>query len=436
MEFKIEKYYKDEFTTLLTKTCKKFKVNFTVEFSDEQVIGTRMVVDNRGMAEMGNMGHFMTFGSNTKTQDIIGYVATVDVPELSKMEETGFLYLGCIKDNDLLSVHPTGYATEKGFELSSLTDEISSFPCAECGKKIQRKIIHVFESPEGEIAVYGSGCSVKKFGINFTSVMDKFFNAVSVLEDAYYGDDEYFGGGSFGSYTHYAPFFSFICFYNIYKFGYVSGSKAWNEGGISTKDSVLHDILMLDSNDDSFETKALKAATKEFADTTKLVWEEFKAWIPTFQATLKEDDFGFNMNQVCEMMLEGGVADRMAGYAVYVVFRYWQDALAPKEPKVEYNTDYTGIEVGSKLKDLGPLTVKIIGVFTKETDWGVTNIYTFLDVNTNRKFKWFSTSCDLNEDLTYEIWSGTVKSFQDDAKYGKAIILTRCKVRIPEEVEA
>lgn len=430
MDFKIEKYYKDDFSALLAKTCKKFKVDYTVSFSDEQVIGTKHIIDNRQSDDF--YGGFASFGNKEKTEDIIGYIATVEVPELNKMEETGFLYLGCIKDEDVLSVHPTGYAEEKGFELSSLKDEISTFPCVECGRKIERKIIHVFESPEGDIAVYGSGCAVKKFGINFTAVMDKFFNAISVIEESYYGDDDYFSGGSDRSYTHYAPFFAFICFYNIYKFGYVSGSKAWNEGGVSTKDATLEDILMIDSVDESVEGKALRAALKVFTEETKLKWEEMVAWIPTFQATLKDDDFGFNMNQVCEMMLNNGVSDRMAGYATYVVFRYWQDALAPKEPKVEFNTDYTGIEVGSKLKDLGPITVKIIGVFTRETDWGVTNIYTLLDVNTNIKYKWFSTSVELNEEVVYEIYSGTVKSFQDDAKYGKAIILTRCRVRVAE----
>ena len=311
MEFKIEKYAKKDFVELLAKTCNKFKVDYTVEFSEEIVIGTRQVIDNRREDFYGGF----TLGSKTKTYDIMGFVATVEVPELNRMEETGFLYLGCVKDDEVVSVHPTGYATDKGFQLTSLKEEIESFPCAECGKKIARKIIHVFESPEGEIAVYGSGCSVKKFGINFTSVMDKFFNAISVLESAYDGDDDYFSGGSGASYLL-GSSFALFAFHNIYKYGYVSGSKAWSEGGCSTKAATLDDMTMIENDKDtSQERKDLIKNIKDFTDTTKLHWEEFVAWIPSFQETLNDDDFGFNMNQVCEMFKSNGVSYRMAGYA-------------------------------------------------------------------------------------------------------------------------
>ena len=433
MDFKIEKGYKVNFLELLKSTCKKFKVDYIVSFSDEQVIGKKQTIDNRGQYEMAGMGHFMTFGSNVKTTDIIGFIATVEIPELAQMEETGFLYLGCIKSDDIITVHPSGYASTKGFQLTSLKEEIQSFPCAECGKKIARKIIHVFESPEGEVAVYGSGCAVKKFGINFSAVMDKFFNAISVLEDSYYGDDEYFGSGSFGGGVHYAPFFALICFYNIYNRGYISGSKAWNEGGMSTKDMTLTDILMIDSNDISAEKKALVDATNKFADESKLKWEEFVAWIPDFKKTLNDDDFGFNMTSVCDQMVEGGISDRMAGYGCYVIFRYWQDALAPKAPTIEWNEDYSGLSIGDKLKDLGPITAKVTNLFVRETQWGTTTIYTFRDINTNIKYKWFSTSGSLDEDQIQEIWSGTIKHFENDAKYGKAVVLTRCKVRVKED---
>jgi len=424
MEFKVEKSYKADFEKLLASTCKKFKVEYTLTWSEEMVIGSRRVIEEQ--ANFFPMNSFMPNHSERRF-DIIGFVATVEVPEIAKMEETGFKYLGCIKNDELVTVHPTAYAQEKEFQLTSMKAEIETFPCAECGKKIVRKIIHVFESPEGEIAVYGSGCAVKKFGIDFSRVMDKFYETITIIEESY-GDDDYFGGGSYGPNLFDGSEFSFIAFYNIYKYGYISGTKAYNEDYRSTKDSVVDDIYYIHNNKiDTVEKKSFIKELNTFGETSKLKWDEFIAWIPSFKNTLSDDDFGFNMTAVCDMFSNNAVAPRMAGYAVYVVFRYWQDALAPKEPKIEFNTDYSHLKVGDKVKKFGPLTVEIIGLFTRESQYGTTFIYTFREVNTNIKYKWFATNVELDDSKRHEIWSGTIKEFQDDAKYGKAVILTRCR---------
>jgi len=81
---------------------------------------------------------------------------------------------------------------------------------------------------------------------------------------------------------------------------------------------------------------------------------------------------------------------------------------------------------------MGVLVVDIVGQNTISTDYGYTTIYTFREVNTNIKYKWFSSNGELNADERYEIYTGSIKSFQKDPKFGDAIILTRCKARLPE----
>lgn len=431
MDFTIEKQYKEAFIALLKSTCKKFKVEYTVDFSDEFVLRSEKIAHGDYIEESG-YGDFVSFKQDFEIREVKGYIATVTLPDLAveRMKDTGYAYLGCIKNSEAVTVHPTSYAKEKGFSLSSLKEEIATFPCAECGRKVTRVIIHVFEGPEGDIAVYGSGCAVKKFGIDFTSVMDRFEKVYNDISAAWGEDGFSYGSNGSSNNYYYAPFFAFMCFFHIFKNGYMSGSKAWDLGAESTKEQTCQAIYLLnDSKGSAYEKKKLAVETKQFAEDCKLVWDEFVAWIPEFKETLNDDDFGFNMSAACDQMIDKTVSQRMAGFAAYLVFRYWEDRLSPKEPEIEWNEDYSNMNVGDKIKDFGPLVVEVVGLFAKETQWGTTRIYTLRDINTDIKYKWFSSSKVLDEDETQEIYSGSIKSFQDDPKFGKAVILTRCRVR-------
>jgi len=448
MEFKVEKYYKENFSELLESTCKKFKVDYTLTWSEEQIIGHKEIVRDYGYNDAFDTTTFMSFGVPAQIDPdknpIYGYIATVEVPEIEKMESPDYSYLGCVKfEEGITTVHPTTYAEEKGFSLNSLKDEIKSFPCRECGKKIYRTIIHVFEDNKtNEIAVFGSGCAKKKFGIDFQHVMDRFFKTIEVIKEGYDEEDGYFGGGSYYSKVEYAPSFVFMTFFNIYKRGYVSGKVAWEQGGASTKDMVWNALYMLMSSDRQNEKdrRNLREEMDDFKEEHghKLEWEDFKTWmIEEFRATLDEStDFGHNMLQIVDQIATyNEFANRMAGYVCYIVFRYYQDKLIPKAPKEEWNTDYSNFKVGDKVKDFGPIRVRIVGLYSFETQFGMKYIYTMRDLDNGYKFKWFAT-VPLNEEFDHEIYSGTIKDLEDHEKYGKAIVLTRCRANVIREEAA
>ncbi len=138
MQYKVTAHLKNDFISLVKKTCERFKVHYTINVSDLQEI-------YKIEKEIYTWEEDVTCenGKIYKSYPIMGYVIEIDIPELSKIKDTGYKYLGCIK-NDPVTVFPTPYAEKSQFQLSSLHDEIKEFPCVECNKKKYKEISFMY----------------------------------------------------------------------------------------------------------------------------------------------------------------------------------------------------------------------------------------------------------------------------------------------------
>ena len=404
MEFQIATLNISTFNQTVKDICKKFKVEYQISYSEKFVLYRRE-------DESGNK------------HDILGITATVIIPEIEKLSNTGFTYLGCIKQEEILSVHPTSFAETKGVSLSSLKAEIETFPCHECGKKIVRHIIHVFEeNATGKITVYGSGCAVKKFGVDLSRLVEK----LAYLQEMV-NANEFDRIGGRGVIPFYVEKWAKIAFYNVAKYGYVTGKKAYNEGGRATSQSINDDYVILNMHpmDMSKYDKERKDELVANIPSYPVDVDAMVEWANSYVATLEENDFSFNIKSVVDLMNDGYISPRFSGFATYVVFKYWNDNIKPKEEKNIYNTDYTDIEVGQKIKNF---EVEIVGLYTYESYYGIQHIYT-LRGQDDRKYKWFSGKELSNTNGKYKISSATVKSLENDPKYGKAVVITRARMK-------
>jgi hypothetical protein len=404
IEATIVSYHFADFKATLADACKKFKLDYKLEVGDKEVVGhytDPRTPDNQF----------------SERKAIYGFNVKVTIPAIEKFTETGFSYLGCIKDDGIVSVHP-----ETDFDLSSLENEIKTFPCHECGKKIQRNIIHVFrEDATGDIKVFGSGCAVKKFGININTLINKFTNLLGMFEGEFSEYDSY--GFSKGWNPVDADFFCALTFFEIHEHGYVSGTHAYNFGGLSTAESVMDDYTRIAQSGEGYKT-----IYKEYEWNMENIGFDFDAFMEfagKFIEEMEDGDFKFNMEGAFDLLSEGYVHPRVKGFVVYLVFKFWNDLKNAKKDCIEWNEDHSGFEAGQKIKGLH---VEIVGEYIFEGYYGTTYIYTMRGVEDNVKYKWFASKA-LDNDVEWIITSCTVKKLEDDAKYGKAVVLTRCRTK-------
>lgn len=402
----ITSYYLSTFLEELKSACKKMRVSYGVAVGEKRVVGQVNMTDHWDTSSFSNF------------KDVYGYDVEIEIPEIDKMTNTGYEYLGCIKDDGLISVHPNNNAD---FDLSSM-EEIKTFPCDRCGKKVKRNIIHVFRK-DGDVTVYGSGCAKTKFGIDLNVIIDKFSRIMEQFGISEIDDDGYYGGGR-GWNVIDADAWCTIAYHEITDNGYVSGTKVMNEGGLSTKDCVDSDYTELMDGENR-----MRVYYDSITETKEFNLAHMLGWATVYVNELEEGDFKFNMKGALEVLLEGYVHPRMGGYVAFLVFKYWFDTVKASEKKeeVEWNTDYSNMEVKERLRDIKAVC---INEYTFETQWGATTIYTFRGVEDNIKYKWFASK-QIDTEGEFML-TGTVKAFEDDAKYGKAVILTRCLVKYPE----
>jgi len=404
IETTIVSYRFEDFKVALADACKKFKIDYDLEVGEKEVVGT-YVDPNTPTTQF------------CEKRKIYGYKVKVSFSEIEKFTETGFTYLGCIKNDDLVSVHP-----QSDFDLSSLKEEIETFPCHECGKKIKRNIIHVFrEDATGEVKVFGSGCAVKKFGININVLIGKYTNLLNLFTEQF-ADYEPAGFGKGWSPID-AHIFSAMCYFEIHEHGYVSGKKAYEFGGLSTAECVSDDYMRVENMD-----KDAKSIQKEYewnCENIGFDFDDFKIFCAKFIETLEEGDFKFNMVGAYDFIEEGIIHPRTKGFVAYLAFKFWDDQKNVKNEGIKWNEDHSGFEVGDKIKGL---RVEIVSEYIFEGYYGTTYIYTMRGVEDNIKYKWFASKC-LDTDKEYIITSCTVKKLEDDAKYGKAVVVTRCRTK-------
>ncbi len=406
IEATITSYYISSFKEELKAACKKMKVAYELVVGQKRVIGKMLT----NVKDTNTLSNYV---------EIWGYDVEIIIPEIERMTETGYEYLGCIKDDGLVTVHPNDNAD---FDLSSM-EELKTFPCDRCGKKTKRNIIHVFRK-DGEVTVYGSGCAKTKFGIDVNVLIDKFSRIKDMFGISEIGEDGMFSGGSGWSFIQ-ADTFCTLAYHEVVEQGYVSASKVYNEGyGLSTTDSVMADYFeLVDGN------TTVRKAYDYNLENIDFNFMKMLGWATAYVASLEEGDFKFNMKGALEVMLEGYVHPRTKGFVTYMTFKYWYDNVRVSEKKetVEFNTDYSEMEVKERLRDI---KMVVINEYSFTGHYGTTTIYTLRGVDNNIKYKWFS-SAGISEDIVGGelLVTGTVKAFEDDAKYGKAVVLTRCAVK-------
>lgn len=413
MNFLVPSYNLADMKEKLAATCKKFKVDFDIKVGEKHVIYTYKIDCP------------VTF--KKRTVEVQGHDVEVNIPEMDKFINTGATYLGCIKRDGIVTVHPTAHAENIEHSLSSLEEEIKTFPCHECNKSINRKIMHVFEDDAtGEIKVYGSGCAVKKFGVNINSLISKFEGIYeAMIED--YGDEGIWGDFGGGMKVYNAEYFCSFAYNLILKAGYVSGSEAWgNEGVFSTKDRAIENYNEFMNAPVS---SAIHQVTIEEFNENDFSYEKFSTWVVEFVNEMDEGDFKFNLLSVIDIFSENFVNKRTAGYVAWLTFKYWYDNVRIKAEVIEYNTDHSGYSVGDKFKNLH---VQVVNEFITEGYYGTTFIYTLRGKEDNIKYKWFASN-PLEEGVEYILTSGCIKALEDDAKWGKAVVITRCRKKIYEE---
>jgi hypothetical protein len=399
MKFSVVSFNKLYFEERVAELCKKFKVDYELEWSDR---------------------HYLY--KDDRNEPVYGYDVEVVIPDMDAFVDTGYTFLGSIENKvGAIMLVPSRYAVANGYSLSELKDEIKTFPCNECGRKIARTVIHVFKNNEtDEISVYGSKCALTKFGVDFASYMHKFTKLYNTLEE----EREKFVG--IGYIPFYADMWCEYAFYNIVTYGYVSRSAAYEamDETIST-DEFTNDVYHIMTTEalTPYET-SMKNELPAKLEETGYDHDDFLEWAENYIENLEESDFAFNLNSCFTVVKEGYVLDKLSGYLAYLVFKYWYEVKKAKDSAVEYNTDYSDLNVKDRLKDI-PVTV--VGEYTFNTRFGPCTIWTFRGVEDNRKYKWF-TGVSFDKDADKIFLTGTIKKFEDDEKYGKAIVLTRCKV--------
>ncbi len=397
----IPSYAFNEFKSELASATKKMKVDY------EMTVGVKRVIHEYDDPNT-------PAGSFTNKIQIWGYDVEIVIPEIDKMTETGYTYLGCIKDDGLVTVHPNDNAD---FDLSSM-EQIKTFPCDRCGKKASRNIIHVFRK-DGEITVYGSTCAKTKFGIDVNMLVEKFSRLMLDFGGVWGDMEDNFGFARDWKFISAENFIS-MAYHEIVEHGYTSASKVYNEGGLSTTDCVSSDYFELINGNQT----VIKGFEYNL-DNIEFDFSEFVAWAGTFIASMDDNDFKFNMKGALEVIEEGYIHPRTKGFATYMVFKFWFDnKKASTEVKVEWNEDYSDLEEKFRMRDI---RMEVINEYTFEGNYGTTHIYTFRGLDDNRKYKWFaSKEIDTNGEM---LVTGTVKGFDDHATYGKCVLITRCIVK-------
>jgi len=342
--------------------------------------------------------------------------------EMVKFEGTGETFLGSIFKEDVVTVGSTPEGREKGVSLATLSAEIKAMACARCGKKTPRKKLYVFDTPEG-IKTYGTTCAKTKFGVNFELIIGRFVKM-----------RDYFTGwvGTGERLGHEADAWMKVTLREIAEKGhYISKGKAWDHARygdgsyMPSTDSVAwsdYYLLMYGAND-NWEMDRLKELMIYLEDETPFPVADFAGLGLYNESKVDTSDFDFNMKASLELITEHGlVTPRTSGYIAYAVFRLWKKSLEVK--KAPWNEKH-GYSKGMKLKDLRLTVIKEVCF---ETAYGEKAIYTLRD-NNNVRLKWF-TDPKFDVDDKIVLSSVTIKELEDHVKYGKAVVLTRGRVKV------
>jgi hypothetical protein len=406
MKIQVAKINKRDFEAKVVEFSRKFKIEVGYEFGEEKILyNTR---DDQGRK-------FEVWGWDVEI--------FADDDKLAAIENTGWNYLGSFQDeNGAILIVPSRYATYNEYNLSEISDEVAGFPCHECNRKIRRTIIHIFEK-DGQVKPFGSGCAQKKFGVNFLSLISRYGNFMDRMDELSGDDYGCFGKVKEGYYS--AKDWFEVGYYLINKFGYVSASKASYTEDVSTTDTIAdyYRILFLIGKPMHEYQEKIQNTVPAEMEAIDMDYDAFIEFAETFINDECSGDFAFNLKSAMDVMKEGFVIPKLAGYLTYVVFKFWKSNNT--KPVENFNEDYSDLKEGQKLKKL---ITKIIDKHVFEGYYGPTSIYTMKGVD-GRKYKWF-TNKEFNTGTELIISSCSIKKLEDHETFGKAVLVTRCYAKI------
>lgn len=217
----------------------------------------------------------------------------------------------------------------------------------------------------------------------------------------------------------------------IEKYGYVSKAKAMEWGTEATTCRVNENVDILENGPDGrrpYEEDFLYQERLdwyrkmiEFAKTYQIPEEMMN--VDNFVDVDDSSDFAFNMRSAFDAFVKySAVTRQTAGFIVYGMSKL----IETKKEKVEWKEN-DRYEVGMKLKKV-PFT--IFKRFDYDTMYGAMSTYILRDENGIRA-KW-STGTFISDDMLVDcmvILNGTVTDLEDHPKYGKAVVLKRCRVQ-------
>lgn len=346
----------------------------------------------------------------------------IDDKDYKKFTDTGATFLGSVHKEDVVTLGASPEGIDYGVNLSDLREEIENMSCDLCKRSNLRNVIYVFLTKEGKIQTFGSTCAKTQFGVDFERMISRFKSIKDLLTSA---------GNSYERTGEDAEQYVKFAFDDIMKNGYTSNSNAYHSGNTSTSQIAWGSYYDLNYNNH------LRLTQHEHCERLLSIIEEspieMEPFITFIKTLVKEDDnsdFAFNMRATIELVdTYNFVTQRTSGYLSYMTFKYKQsieDAKVKKEieanePKWNLEHDY---KAGDKFK---MLNVTVISAKCFDTDYGAKAIYILKDENDVR-LKWF-TDPKFEVDQEVVLSSGAVKTLEDHAKYGKAVVLTRCRVK-------
>lgn len=328
----------------------------------------------------------------------------------------GFSYLGCIKDSEsvgLFTIH--GESVTKGM---SVIDWIKSFrviPCHACNRNHVRKIGHLFqEISTGTVKVFGSSCAKKYFGINFDSALS-FFTSLNSKYNEWEESERY----GFVSRIINTDTILKDIYYVINKYGYISKRIAGEEGRMSSSDMAI----------ECYEKRGEVINNVVDIEEYKTITSNLDFTMVTEKSFTKDEnnksEFEYNVEVTQEKVRCNVLTNSDIGILTFLV---WSVFFKPEsKDKVEFVIP-AGVVEGSKVENL---TVTYEGNFSFNGSWGTTFINVFTDGNV--RYKCFSSidfgsRHNVDKGGTLYIKKATVKSIEDDPKYGKSVVITRPSV--------
>jgi len=139
----------------------------------------------------------------------------------------------------------------------------------------------------------------------------------------------------------------------------------------------------------------------------------------------ERDDFEHNM---AVAVAHDYLPTRRTGLAAYAVQGYLKTIEEQVQREAAATSEFVGSE-GERLRGLRVKVAKVVAIADHYSfDGGTKPLFVFVDADGN-SLKWFASSWATKLEPGEEyLLTGTVKRHEDDEKFGKATIITRCKV--------